>query len=257
MDQAEEPAAGAAGDSDSPAAAPVAAEPADAAEEAAEEELEAAWAAAHPEPGRQERRFELVATILLSFTALVTAWGGYQASLWDGIQSSKYMQATAARTEASLLRTEANQQRLADLDVFTNYVDARLLGEDEVATFYRERFRPQLEKAFVAWESLDPWTVPAAAPASPLAMPEYEVQQEFVAQDLEERAEILFQEGEDANRFSDIFTLGTLLFATTLFFAGISERFHVTGARITLLLVATIALLVGIGVIVTQPITTG
>lgn len=220
-------------------------------------EVEAAWAAAHPEPGRRERRFELVATVLLSFTALVTAWSGYQASLWDGIQSSKYMQASAARTEAALLRTEANQYRLADLDVFTNYVDARLLGEDVVRDFYRERFSPALEQAFVAWESLDPWTDPGAAPSSPLAMPEYEVQQEFVADDLEERAQILFEEGEDANGFSDTFTLGTLLFATTLFFAGISERFHVTGARVTLLLVATVALLIGIGVVVSQPITTG
>jgi hypothetical protein len=218
------------------------------------ERQEAAWAAAHPEPGRQERRFELVATILLSVTALVTAWSGYQASIWDGIQSSKYMQATAARTEASLLRTEANQRRLADLDVFTNYVDARLLGETEVATFYRERFNPGLEKAFTAWESLDPWTDPGAAPSSPLAMPEYEVQQEFVAEDLERQAQQLFEEGEDANSHSDIFTLGTLLFATTLFFAGISERFAVTSARITMLVVAGVALAVGVGVIVLQPI---
>src|SRR5262245_17013175 len=68
----------------------------------------------------RERRFEIVATVLLAVTALATAWSGYQASLWDGIQSSNYTQASAARTEASQNHTEANQLRLGDLSVFEN-----------------------------------------------------------------------------------------------------------------------------------------
>jgi type VI protein secretion system component VasF len=45
-----------------------------------------------PEPGapavsHTEKRFEIFATVLLAVAALATAWSGYQASLWDGIQS--------------------------------------------------------------------------------------------------------------------------------------------------------------------------
>jgi hypothetical protein len=36
------------------------------------------------------------ATFLLAFAALATAWTGYEASSWDGIQSSNYTLASAA-----------------------------------------------------------------------------------------------------------------------------------------------------------------
>jgi type VI protein secretion system component VasF len=39
-----------------------------------------------------EKRFEILATVMLAVAALATAWSGYQASLWDGIQSSNYTQ---------------------------------------------------------------------------------------------------------------------------------------------------------------------
>jgi type VI protein secretion system component VasF len=68
-----------------------------------------------PAVSHSERRFEILATALLAVAALATAWSGYQASLWDGIQSSNYTQASAARTNAAQKLTEANQYRLADL----------------------------------------------------------------------------------------------------------------------------------------------
>ena len=49
-----------------------------------------------PYVSEREKRFEVVATVLLAFAALATAWTGYQASLWDGVQSSNYTQASAA-----------------------------------------------------------------------------------------------------------------------------------------------------------------
>ena len=84
--------------------------------------------------------WELVVVLVLGLTALAMAWSGYQASLWEGIQSSSYTQASGARTDAAQQRSEANQFRIADLTVFENYIDAVLRGDPETEDFYRERF---------------------------------------------------------------------------------------------------------------------
>jgi hypothetical protein len=211
---------------------------------------------AEPEVSTREKRFEVIATFLLAFAALATAWTGYQASLWDGIQSSNYTQASAARTEAAQLRTEANQFRLADLSVFENYVDASVDGNEELATFYRDRFRPEFEIAFDAWIALDPFDDPDAPP-SPLAMPEYQLAADAEAATLDARADTLFSEGEQANSDSDVYTMSTLLFAIVLFFAAISERFAYVRVRVFLLSVAAVGLIAGIVVAFDQPITAG
>jgi hypothetical protein len=211
---------------------------------------------AEPEVSTREKRFEVIATFLLAFAALATAWTGYQASLWDGIQSSNYTQASAARTEAAQLRTEANQFRLADLSVFENFVDASIAGDEEIATFYRDRFRPEFEVAFDAWIALDPFDNPDAPP-SPLAMPEYQLAADTEAATLDERADTLFREGEEANTDSDEYTMSTLLFAIVLFFAAISERFAYVRVRVFLLSIAAVGLVAGVAVAFGQPITTG
>jgi hypothetical protein len=207
-------------------------------------------------PSRREKRLEVLAVALLALTALATAWSGYQASLWDGIQSSNYTRASAARTNAAQERTEANQFRIADLTIFESHIDALIDGNDEVAEFYRQRFRDEFAVAYEAWIALDPLTNPNA-PASPLGLPEYKLAAEQTAQDLEAQADTLFVEGEDANARSDVYTLATLLFAVVLFFIAISERFEFLALRLTLLALGGVGLVVGIVVAMRQPITGG
>jgi hypothetical protein len=211
---------------------------------------------ARPTVSHTEKRFEIFATVLLAVAALATAWSGYQASLWDGIQSSNYTQASAARTNAAQKHTEANQYRLADLSVFENYIDASLDGDTKLADFYRPRFSEALEPAYEAWIALEPESNPDAPP-SPLGMPDYQPAQEQESRDLTARAEAKFAEGEDANNYSDTYTASTLFFASALFFAAISERFAYVRARISLLAFAGVGLIAGVAVATTQPITSG
>lgn len=209
-----------------------------------------------PPVTRREKRIEIVIVGILAIAALATAWSSYQASLWDGIQSSNYTQASGSRTNAAQQRTAANQFRLADLSIFENYIDATLGENDEVADFYFQRFRDEFRVAYDAWIALDPFNNPEA-PSSPLGMPEYELASDAEAERLEARADTLFADGEDANTFSDVYTLTTLLFAAVLFFAAISERFEYIRARVVLLTLAGIGLVAGIAVALGQPITSG
>ena len=205
---------------------------------------------------RTEKRFEIFTTVLLGFAALATAWSGYQAALWDGIQSSNYTQASAARTSAAQLHTEANQYRLADLSVFENFIDASFSGDTELADFYRARFSEELEPAYEAWVAADSQANPDA-PTNPLVMAEYQPAQEEKASELTTQAETKFADGEAANSYSDVYTAATLFFASALFFAAIAERFDYQRARISLLTFACAALVAGVVVMLTQPITTG
>ena len=210
----------------------------------------------NPSVSRREKRMEIVTVIILAVAALATAWSGYQASLWDGIQSSNYTQASGSRTNAAQQRTAANQFRLADLSVFENYIDALLEENEVVADFYFQRFRDEFRVGYDAWIALDPLTNPDAPP-TPFAMEEYQLSQDAEAVRLESRADELFTEGEEANTISDVYTLTTLLFAAVLFFAAISERFEYVRAQVILLLIASVGLVAGIAIAVGQPITTG
>jgi hypothetical protein len=131
-----------------------------------------------------------------------------------------------------------------------------LSGNDDVADFYRQRFRDEFAVAYEAWLALDPLEN-EDAPASPLAMPEYQPAADQAAAELEARADALFADGEDANDYSDVYTLTTLLFAAVLFFAALSERFEYVWARVCLLLLAGIGLVAGLAVALGQPITGG
>ena len=46
---------------------------------------------------------ELVAVLLLSITAIMTAWAGFQSSKWGGAMSISFAQASTARIEAARL----------------------------------------------------------------------------------------------------------------------------------------------------------
>jgi hypothetical protein len=212
--------------------------------------------ASRPPISRQERFIEIATVVLLSLTALATAWSGYQASLWDGIQSSNYTQASASRTNAAQERTEANQFRLADLGIFESYIEATIDGNEPVADFYSERFRDEFRVAFDAWMVLDPLNDPEAPP-SPLGMAEYQLAADAEAERLEGRADELFAAGEDANTISDVYTLTTLLFAAVLFFAAIAERFEYVRAQVAMLVLGSAGLVVGVIVALGQPITSG
>jgi hypothetical protein len=209
-----------------------------------------------PLVSRREKRTEIITVAILAFAALSTAWSGYQASLWDGIQSSNYTQASGSRTNAAQQRTAANQFRLADLSVFENYIDAVLEENEEIADFYFQRFRDEFRVGYDAWIALDPLNNPEAPP-SPFAMPEYQLSQDAEAERLEARADELFQAGEDANTISDIYTLTTLLFAAVLFFAAMAERFEFFKAQVALLAIAGIGLVIGLVIAGGQPITSG
>ncbi len=177
---------------------------------------------------------ELFATILLAFAALATAWSTYQSTRWRGEQAVSTSKATAARIESSEAATHAGQLTQVDIATFVQWTDARLMGDDELAEFYRRRFRPEFEPAFDAWLATKPFTNPDA-PLTPFAMPEYRVSESVRSSELNAQAGRHSDEAESANQRADNYVLAVVMLAAALFFAGISTKLHEERQREALL----------------------
>ncbi len=190
---------------------------------------------------------------ILTLATLVVAWSGYQAARWSGVQAGSYSQASAARIESARMSGVAQQLTLVDIVTFTNYVNALTSGDSDLADFYVQRFRPDFRPAFDAWMATDPLENPDA-PSSPFVMPEYALPQTAQAAQLDESANRLFQEGEDANQHSDDYVLNTVFLAGVLLFTGIAPRIRWIPARLALTTISLTIFAVGLYNIVTFPV---
>src|ERR1700722_19164274 len=97
---------------------------------------------------RVERWLELGAIVLLSLATLATAWSGYQAALWSGIQSKHYAQASATRVRAQEDSTTGGQLHIGDLVLVNGWFNAIESGNPKLANDYRRRFRPAFQPVF-------------------------------------------------------------------------------------------------------------
>jgi hypothetical protein len=202
---------------------------------------------------REERLLELVATVILALATLGTAWSGYQATRWNGVQASDYVTASGSRVEATKAMTTAGQDRLFDSQVFSQWLNALHAGDQVLATLYEHRFREEFRPAFEAWLATHPFTN-ADAPPGPLYMPEYVSEAARRSAELEDQAAAMFEVGQQANETSDQYVLNTVFLASALFLAGIAGRFEWRAARIAILVTSAIALGVGLVNIVRLPV---
>jgi hypothetical protein len=213
---------------------------------------------AKPSPplSRQERIarwLEIVLAAMLGVVTLATAWSGYQSARWGGVQSTKYSEASALRTESTRASTQAGQYAQIDISLFSNWINAYAVDNQALATFYEKRFRAEFKPAFEAWLATDPVNNPNA-PASPFSMPEYQLAKMQEATQLEANAEATFDEGRQANQQSDDYILNAVILASVLFLAGIASRFDWLPVRIAIIVAALGLLSLGIYNIILYPV---
>jgi hypothetical protein len=166
---------------------------------------------------------ELLATLLLALAVVATAWSTYQGARWRGEQAAETAKATAARIESSEAAIRAGQLTQVDIATFTQWVDATVAGNAELAGFYEQRFRDEFQRAFDAWQASQPLTNPDA-PLTPFALREYRLADADRATRLNREAGARSDAASAANRNADHYMLAVVLFATALFFAGISGK---------------------------------
>ena len=188
------------------------------------------------DPGetRFDRHFELAATVLLAVAAVATAWASYQSARWHGEQARAQSRSIAARVESTRAANVANRQGQIDVALFTQWVDAYARDETELTDFYRKRFRTEFEPAFDAWVATKPRTNPTA-PLSPFAMSQYKLAATAQSDRLELKATAASKQVGTFIQRADDYALTVVLFASALFFAGISTRLRSPTPRMIIL----------------------
>ena len=199
-----------------------------------------------------------------------TAWSAFQAAKWGGIQSIRFSEAGAIRTESARFSTFAGQQAQIDVTLFVDWItaldsDTRAgLTTQDTSTVYEPtpgtvsgflflRMRDEFVPALQAWLATDPIDNLDAA-ATPFEMPEYQLANAVEAERLRVEADDKASKARQANRNSDTYVVTTVLFAAVLFFAGVSSKMAVRQNRILVLSFGVIVLIGAAMVVATLPI---
>jgi len=185
-------------------------------------------------PHAGHNRVELVATVLLALATVATAWSGYQSTRWNGEQVKAGGRANALRIASTKAAGLANTETEIDVATFTQWVNAYAQQQHELADFYFKRFRKEFKPAVNAWIATKPLKN-SKAPLTPFAMPQYKLEAQAEAERLDVQAELFVgQVRRDIQRSSN-YVLGVVLFASSLFFAGMSVKLRSPKLRLALL----------------------
>jgi hypothetical protein len=191
---------------------------------------------------------ETIVLIVLSVTAVLTAWCGFESAKWSGEMSVAFSEASSSRMQAARQSGIANAALQADLTIWGVYVQARAQGDTALATFVEKRFTDHFQVAYRAW-------IAQGEPTSgPFRMKEYVPPGTTEAAAADQRADSRFAEALAYNERGDNYALLTVLFALVLFFAAASTRLVRSTAQWILIGVAITFLIAATAILATFPI---
>ena len=146
-----------------------------------------------------------------------------------------FNRSSAYRVHAAELYDLADQKMDIDVELFVDYLAVSRSGDEEGARFFKENmFSPEMKKAVEAWEATDPFNN-QEAPATPMRMPEYKNEDLEKAKEMDRKGGKSSKCGRIAIEHADRYVLLTVLFASVLFWAGISTKFSSANMRIIML----------------------
>jgi hypothetical protein len=221
-------------------------------------------------PWGSNDRVELVATIVLAVATILTAWSGFESGKWGGEQAVNFSEAGAARTESTRADTLAGQLTQIDVAMYIDWVTAISTDladgtvtatelspfspvKGTVSGFLYLRFREEFLPAVDAWLAEDPIGNPTA-PKTPFTMEEYVVAKGVEADALTALADEKAAAARTANQNGDNYVLTMVLFASVLFFAGVSSKMNRPRNRVIILGFGLVTLTVGMVILVSLPI---
>ncbi len=228
-----------------------------------------------------DRYGDLFTTALLALASVLTAWAGFQSAKWSGVQAINFNQAGANRTESARSSAIASQASAIDVQTYIAWLDAsatlaedpryaesdtntevgiELLTEitegDSLAGFLFQRLRAEFKPAVLAWLETNPFGSDSAPP-SPFEMPEYVLADAARADELRIVAEERAAEALENNQQSDDYVLLTVLFATVVFFAGLSMKMNTERSQVAVFTLGCLIFAVSIAGLIRQPIEFG
>jgi hypothetical protein len=194
-----------------------------------------------------------VALVLMAVATLGSSWCGFQANLWNGIQTFLLGDSSKASRLASEWRVVGNQHRNLDAAFFMEFAAAMSGGDEKLARFLQERMRPEAQTAVNAWLATRPLQNPNA-PTSPFVMPEYQLEDDRAASEQDALAAAKHDQAQKANMNSDTYTMLTVLFTVGLFLAGLINGFDESAKRWVVVSFSLLNILLAAGFLIRLPI---
>jgi hypothetical protein len=191
------------------------------------------------------RNVDIAAAVLLAISTVATAWCAYQSTRWSGVQATDFAQASSIRIESNRQYDRAFELLNIDANTFMSWVNAYAAGNTDLVNFYQNNIiRPAFLPYLQQWVASQPLKNPNAL-RNPVVDPAYQQQLFAESDQLRTQSEQKFKQATDANQTSDDYVLATVLFASVLFFAGISSKFEKTRIEAALVVMALIMLAFG------------
>lgn len=190
------------------------------------------------EGGRASKRrnvIEIFATLLLALAAVATAWSGYQANRWNGEQVKAGSRTNALRIDAARAQGLSEAETQVDVATYIEWVKAYAAEDEVLQDFFEARFREDFRPAFDAWLATDPFEDPDA-PLTPFKMEEYQPASRIEAARLDAAAAASAEVVQRNLQRSANYVLAVVLFAVTLFFAGVSTKLDSRRMQVVLLI---------------------
>jgi hypothetical protein len=184
-----------------------------------------------PAESLRKKWIEPVVAVLMALTTLCTAWCSYESAAWTR-QSNRLMnESNALERKAALLDLQGNQTLIVHTSMFMELLAAKHAGNEKLASFYAERFPPDVKKAYDAWLAQKPFENRAADP-HPFVPNLYQVRGTAEAAAARADAASRLAETRAAGNRSGQYLANTVLFATVLFFAGTAGKFEQPRVRL-------------------------
>ena len=184
-----------------------------------------------PAESLRKKWIEPVVAVLMALTTLCTAWCSYQSAAWTRQTNRLMNESNALERSAALLDVQGSQALIVHTSMFMQLLAAQHAGNEQLASFYAERFPPDVKKAYEAWLAQKPFEN-RAADAHPFVPNLYQVR--GTAEAAAARTEAVRRLGEtrEAGNQSGQYLANTVLFATVLFFAGTAGKFEQPRVRL-------------------------
>ena len=196
---------------------------------------------------------EPVAALLMALTTLGTAWCSYESASWTRRSNRLVNESNVLNARAHLLQLQGMQSATIHSAMFMQLLAAQQAGNERLASFYVQRFPPDVRKAYDAWVAQKPLENPEADP-HPFVHNLYQLRGSNEAAEATNDAARHLQEAGKAGNVSGQYLANTVLFATVLFFANAAGKFEQSRVRSLAFAFAILVFLFAFGRTVTLPL---
>lgn len=169
--------------------------------------------------------FEPACAILMAGASVATAWCSYQSSCWSDRSTSLDAQAAKLQRQATAQHLEARQIEAIQMRLVMEVIDARMEGNEKLASFYADRFRDELKPAYLQWIALKPFDDPTAPP-HPFVPGLYKPRFDEEVRECLAAAGKAEKESSSAGHYASSYLSNTVSLATVLLFAATAEKFE-------------------------------